>query len=363
MKRLILTFLTLTAILPCLANDGVFYASGNTLIPVRETVVRMDKEILTLRRSGEQVLVNVYFEFFNPGPEKEETVGFVTPPAGGDIPEDLTQHPQIKDFTVRVNGESLPFKIFRAEGSGLQLGEDVALGDDFVYHFQVKFKPGLNKVEHTYSFKASQGIELDYGIDYRLTTGTLWAGGKIGDFSLNIEMEAGDYFALPWSFQGNGSPADWKLEGTGRLATQPKEAYDLRLRMARLMSGRISLHATNFKPERDLSVQVLPLIFSTQLWSDSPDVHPFQDKLFLYIPPMPRPEEGFTPLSDNELRYLRNFFYAWEGYAFKSADLDSFFRQFTWYIPDPKKTMEQIQLNAETKKLIADIQAEEKRRK
>lgn len=67
------------------ANDGVFYATGNTLVPLKETTIRLKKEILNLERKGDWVQVDIYFEFFNPGPEKELTVGFVTPPADGDV--------------------------------------------------------------------------------------------------------------------------------------------------------------------------------------------------------------------------------------------------------------------------------------
>ncbi|MBL0016272.1 MAG: hypothetical protein IPP17_07460 [Bacteroidetes bacterium] len=62
------------------ANDGVFYAQGNHLVPVKETVVQLKKEILKLKRIGDYMAVDVYFEFYNPGPEKTEIVGFVTPP-------------------------------------------------------------------------------------------------------------------------------------------------------------------------------------------------------------------------------------------------------------------------------------------
>ena len=85
------------------ANDGVFYAQGNHLVPVQETVVQLQKEVLKLKREGDWMQVDVDFEFFNPGPAKTVIVGFVTPPAMGDVSEELTAHPQIREFSAVVN--------------------------------------------------------------------------------------------------------------------------------------------------------------------------------------------------------------------------------------------------------------------
>lgn len=344
------------------ANDGVFYARGNTLIPVRETVVRMDREVLTLTRKGEMVFVTVEFDFFNPGPEKTETVGFVTPPAMGDIAEDKAEHPQIQDFTVNVNGVDVPFKIFRAEASGFQLSEEVASGSDFVYHFPTTFKTGLNKVRHTYSFQAGSGIDLTWGIDYRLTTGTMWAGGKIADFTLRIGMEAGDYFALPYSFHADGRPIDWQLTAGGRLATQKATLMDQELRMVRLLKGMVTFHAKDFQPERDLMVSIYPSFDAVYHWLDGSGAHDFT-QIPMLLPPFELRAEDLEPLSDGQLRLLRNLHYAWHGYVFKDKSLNTYFSNFNWYIANPSLKLDQIQLPAEDQARIAAILAEEKRRK
>ena len=44
---------------PFFANDGVFYASGNNLIPIKENAISMQKEILNLNRDGDYMDVQV----------------------------------------------------------------------------------------------------------------------------------------------------------------------------------------------------------------------------------------------------------------------------------------------------------------
>ena len=49
------------------ANDGAFFAKGNQLIPISETQISVQKEILTLKNINHQAIeVVVYYEFFNP---------------------------------------------------------------------------------------------------------------------------------------------------------------------------------------------------------------------------------------------------------------------------------------------------------
>jgi len=99
-KFILIPFLLISC--TCLANDGVFYATGNTLVPLKENTVSLKKEILNLTRKEDWMQVDIYFEFFNPGPDKELTVGFVTPPAYGDVTDEEAKHPQLKDLIVRA---------------------------------------------------------------------------------------------------------------------------------------------------------------------------------------------------------------------------------------------------------------------
>lgn len=44
MRKFILLCLLFATNVLCIANDGSFYASGNTLIPLKETTIRMKKK-------------------------------------------------------------------------------------------------------------------------------------------------------------------------------------------------------------------------------------------------------------------------------------------------------------------------------
>jgi Ca2+-binding RTX toxin-like protein len=79
MKKAFFLLLAVLAFIGAKANDGVYYASGNQLIPINETDISVKKEVLTITRVGDHVEVTVYYEFFNPGKPKDLLVGFEAP--------------------------------------------------------------------------------------------------------------------------------------------------------------------------------------------------------------------------------------------------------------------------------------------
>ena len=179
MKKLILLAAVLiVGVASVFANDGTFYVSGNNLIPLQETRVSLRKEVLKFFiRDYNWMNVEVDFDFYNPGPARTITVGFVTPPAMGDVAEN--EHPRIKGFTVVVNGDSVPFKMKRMSETTFSKARLKISGDDYVYYFPVTFKPGLNKVRHTYEFEGGASVELQRSFDYQITTGKRWANRQI----------------------------------------------------------------------------------------------------------------------------------------------------------------------------------------
>ena len=120
MKRYSLIFLlSVLVTFGMKANDSSFSASGGQLVPAIETDISVQKEILTLRRNGDRLRVDVYYEFFNPtSSDKELIVGFVTPaPYNGDCdPNDLfVEQPCISGFRVEMNGFYLNHKVALVE--------------------------------------------------------------------------------------------------------------------------------------------------------------------------------------------------------------------------------------------------------
>jgi len=99
----------------CFANDGAFRANGNQLIPMYETDISVQKEILTIHRIGaRQAQITVYYEFFNPREEKALEVGFEAFSPSGDAdhtPDKDGGQPYISHFTVNLNGVAVPWHV------------------------------------------------------------------------------------------------------------------------------------------------------------------------------------------------------------------------------------------------------------
>ncbi len=363
MRKLILIIL-LVAVQQMKANDGVFYATGNTLIPLKETTIRLKKEILNLERKGDWMQVDIYFEFFNPGPEKELTVGFVTPPADGDVTEEEAKHPQVKDFMVMLGDRLLPYKVAKMEETGFKINSKLANGYDFVYHFTVKFATGITIIRHSYLYKGGGSVEAAHEFDYRLTTGTTWANSGIDDFELNINMGDDSYFSVPAGF--GPAPAAWQVAGIGRIAKNSARVPYMaegggKLRMVYLRRGKLQLRAANFKPAEDLSISFWQLHNEVNLWCDKGVKNEFAN--FMELVWGDSVQSAVSKLTDAELRLYRNLNYARMGYDFKDEGLKKVFSKYNWYIPDPALKLDNVPDYYVSKELMQLITAEEKRRK
>jgi YARHG domain len=346
------------------ANDGVFYATGNTLVPLKETTIRLKKEILNLERKGEWMQVDIYFEFFNPGPEKELTVGFVTPPASGDVTDEEAKHPFVKDFMVMAGDKLLPYKIAMLEQTGFKVSAKVSEGNDFVYHFTIKFIKGITVIRHSYMYKGGGSVEAANDFDYRLTTGTTWANSGIDDFELNINMGDDSYFSVPSSF--GTAPASWQIAGIGRISNNSFHVPYMpetgnQLKMVYQRKGKLQLRAANFKPTQDLTITFWHLHNEINLWCDKKATNDFAGIRDLMWGESV--QDSVSKLTDNELRLYRNLNYARMGYDFKDESLKKVFSKFNWYLPDPALKVEKIPDYYITKELMELITAEENRRK
>ena len=346
------------------ANDGVFYATGNTLIPLKETTIRLKKEILNLERKGEWMQVDIYFEFFNPGIERELTVGFVTPPADGDVGDEEAKHPQVKDFMVMVGDRLLSYKIARMGETGFNVASKIANGYDFVYHFNVKFAKGITVIRHSYLYRGGNSVEASRDFDYRLTTGTTWANSGIDDFELNIDMGDDSYFSVPASF--DISSAAWQVAGIGRISKNspgiPFMGDDAgKLKMIYIRKGKLQFRSANFRPSQDLSVTFWHMHNEINLWCDKGVKNDFAGMMDLVW--VDSAEMAVSKLTDQELRLYRNLNFARMGYHFNDEILKSAFEKYNWYLPDPALTLEKVPDYYVSKELMQLISAEEKKRK
>lgn len=363
MKKLFL-IPALLCLLQASGNDGVFYATGNTLVPLKETTVRLKKEILNLARRGDWMQVDIYFEFFNPGPEKELTVGFVTPPADGDVSDEEAKHPQVKDFMVMVNDALLPYRVARMEQTGFKVDAKLAEGYDFVYYFNIRFAKGITVIRHSYLYRGGGSVEAAKDFDYRLTTGTTWANAAIDDFELNIDMGDDSYFSVPASF--NASPAPWQVSGIGRISKYAAPVPFMaeggnQLKMVYLRRGKLQLRATGFKPAKDLSITFWNLHNEVNLWCEKSVKNDFSGIMeFTWGDSI---QATIRNLGDAELRLYRNLNYARSGYDFKDESLKKAFSKYNWYIPDPARKTDAMPDYYITPEVMKLIQEEEKRRK
>ncbi len=349
-------------------NDGVFYVQGNNLIPLQETQVELRKEVLRFYVTQyDWMNVDVDFSFYNPGRSKQVTVGFVTPPASGDTDED--QHPQIKDFTVMVNGSKVTYKVKRMSETSFAFKELETGARDFVYYFPVTFKHGINRIRHTYTYRGGASVEMFRAFDYQITTGKRWANKQIDDFELQVHLDRGIY-AIPASFRNDGMLADWKIVGDGVIQEKPLELFSEhgpKVRMTHLNRGYLSLKEENFKPDIDI-------LFAEFNWAAGwvgrwcnigtecinrealEDILPY----FILKPWDGIKVEELAELSAGDLRIIRNYFFAVRGYDFQSDDLKNFYGQFFWYKPDPDLKLEYIDLSDAEDAFVRKVVAAEK---
>lgn len=351
------------------ANDGSFWASGNTLFPLNETSIQLKKEILNLTKKDNWMQVDIYFEFYNPGNTKELTVGFVTPPAMGDFAHEVKDHPQIRNFSVVVNADTMQYNISKTKKSGFKLADKIIGNEDFIYYFNVSFPKGITKIKHSYLYRGGEGMIAIHSFYYRLTTGTSWANKEIEDFELNIDMGEDVYFSVPYSF--NKKRTEWKVIGTGHI-NHKKPAYaeyyksfdSPELRMVYIRKGTLQYKTNHFKPSNDLNVTVYQPDYELNAWTKNLKENDFKD-LLEYVMPWQDVDSiraHSVNLTNRQLQLLINLPYARAGYDFKDVELKKTFSKYLWYMPDT--SMQREFREYYYKREVFDILlAEEKRRK
>ena len=376
MRKICVFLLLCLSAFYAVANDGIFYASGNQLIPVTETDIRVKKEILTLNKVGEHIEVSVYYEFFNPADEKNLLVGFEAkapyPPSEG-IMNSYPFHSNIRNFNVIVNGESLEYSVAHVNNlshydSDLNIVNDGYFKDgkfmdltrkqckdtlealgynyctfDYVYHFNAHFRKGLNIIQHTYEYDISMYVGAEYYFPYVLTAANRWANNGIDDFTLNINMGENESFQIAASFFKTHD--EWTIDGKGRAATfSSSNGFSDTLAnyvLFNIQYGSISFHKDNFHPTGDLYLEKLDLIHC--FWYDMHNDEGAEvincmkkQKYSLHCEAMTYLGDSVANgFSEKQKKIMRNMPFAYRGFIFKNKELDAFFKTTEWYIPNP----------------------------
>lgn len=348
-------FLLLLMSLHTRANDGAFYAAGNQLIPIQETSIAVRKEILTLKKVNQDYIdVTVYYEFFNPGPDKIITVGFEAGSPMGDVDgrPKKGQHPYIYDFTTQLNGMFLKYAVAYVDDSlyaknGEVKSKDLAalvkksensdyMDFSYVYHFKAKFVSGKNIIQHTYRYHCSNSVYEVYSIPYILTAARRWGNRQIDDFTLVLDMGDFETFNLKETFFKGMS--NWSIHGIGKMYVTKilEDDADTVLR-CHVRKGYVQFHQANFRPEGELS-----------LYAEEPYFMGYNPA---YIPFSQAQLRDPDDTSDESRRRIyRNLPFARRGYVFLSADLKSFYEKQDWYMPDPNYQPDVEMLDEKEKK-------------
>lgn len=393
MRKLIIVIFSCLSAFFATANDGVFYASGNQLIPITETDISVRKEVLTLNRVGDHIEVTVYYEFFNPVGEKELLVGFEaeSPYNSGRDPIALfPDHPHMRNFKVVVNGQPLHYEIAHVPrgsydendkytippyytngqfkdwskkqcGDSLKSWDYMAYPFDYVYHFKAKFRPGLNIVQHTYEYDLSFSVGEEFHFPYVLTAANRWANHQIDDFTLNINMGDHESFRIKQTFFEKST--DWTINGLGMAMKCDWPTWDTVKNgvIFHIQKGSVSFHKQNFHPDGELHVAKDALIIC--MWSDwNNEQTTSEEEKFIkgiktqyfsldtafisgYFEKVPQ----FTP---EQRRILKNLPFAYRGYKFKDKSLRKYFESTEWYIVNPKYKGEMDGFTQEERKWV-----------
>lgn len=353
MKSKLLYIICFIFCLDMYANDGAFKASGNQLIPITESDIIVQKEILTLKRIRKGFIeVTVYYEFFNPKEDKTITVGFEAFSPNGDVdgaPRN-GKHPYMKDFTVELNNKILPYNIAYVEDSlytqngkvnsinldefkGSKSGNSVDFF--YVYHFNATFKKGKNVIKHTYSYDVSGGICYNYDFSYILTAANRWGNNQIDDFTLIIDNGVFQSFDITKTFFNDKS--DWIVNGIGKKINAQNENGIATTRF-HIQKGNIIFQKKNFKPLGELSVSSMYCGMPVSYYKTPFD---FQSNR------LPEP-----PKNEFEAKLLRNLPFARRGYVFRNSELQEYFEKLDWYISNKNYSPNVETLYEEEKKWI-----------
>lgn len=359
MNRRVITmaFLLLT-IVTAMANDGVYYTSGNQLVPLRETDIQVKKEILTIDVSDPTFArVDVYYEFLNPtGKEKTLLMGFEADPPyspdGAGFYEDGA-NPNIVDFNVEFNGNVLmhdnavaalgkefkplnvkEWKLYEDYGDAIVRKDnpDVVLNHfAYVYYFNATFRPGINKVHHTYSYRKSMSVGMSFSVPYKLSPAARWANGCIDDFTLIVKSDQPRHFVI----NRNALDGATKLGTTGKVKTRVTKYYDTPMWEIAISSGTVVFTATKFKPsaEEELSISSADLLYFSSEQSKLGDYYDRDNAMMLFYDGEVNRQKIAPALRK---RIIKNLPYAHRGHVFKDAALKKYFESLFWYIPNPE---------------------------
>ena len=315
---------------------------GGTIYPTKESKISIEKEVLSFTVRDEIAFVDALYEFNNPESKAQKLlINFRAPVQFYD---DQPSNPsQIEDFTIVQDGKVIPYKLKATlcEECELKDPNDPELIEngygDVIFLFEITFKPGKNTIHHSFNFPSFGDMDVNINYNHSMTDGRKWAGGKIKDLTVNIDMGPNEYFFVNNSFE---EAADWSIIGTGKISEAVVDYFgESPIKFIRTLSGKVQIKTSNFQSTDNLYFGKIQRVFFTSNLTD-----------FFYM-----------EHTKSELRIIRNTIYAQHGYIFNSADLQKHFNQFDWYMPNPNVKMEDIKLTKKEQEILSDLLEQEKK--
>jgi hypothetical protein len=358
----------LTSLSFTFANDGGYNGSGETLFPIHEDIVSLKKEVLTITKRGLYAYVDVYYELYNPGKEKEIIVGFEAEcPSGGvdHHPASNGGHPYMDKFSVIANNKKLNYTInYILSDESLDSNQrSISLkkllqyfnnNEEFnqfmyVYTFKMRFKKGKNIINHRYRYELSTAVDIVYSFSYNLEPANRWANKQIDDFTLILDLGNDEAVQLSLGTDTieyidltEQQRQQIRFTGDGYLASVSNDSTDYWPRGGFLENvfirhGKMIYNQKNFKPPKSL-----------RFVSFAPHLYERNEESFKYFIPFSKSawfyfiENGYHLNGEIESEVfckeiMKNIPLARKGYEFKDEYFNELFSKHTnWYRPKEK---------------------------
>lgn len=194
---------TLNVIPASYANSPPLVMEGSTAFPINSDYIVLEKETINIKYGKDKHSVEVFFHFFNSGPETDLLIGF---------PNVANYGETLYDFKAFQYPDMIEYEVEEKAG-GLMPGLDQYMYES-MYAWTMHFKEGERQtLLVTYKFHNTTMSDNDYGsAGYILKTGALWKD-KIGSIDVYVEFpEKAAYHeitASPSGYYYNGSGIEW----------------------------------------------------------------------------------------------------------------------------------------------------------
>lgn len=345
------------------ANDSAYYMSGEQLIPLQQTDIAIQKEVLNITRINNEpstlinsFLVDVDYTFYNPGEPKTILVGFeANAPSVHDKDLPNHHHPYMQGFSAVLNGIELPYQVARIENdtvindgkiSGISSERVQVLVNElegrspykYVYYFKATFETGLNRLQHHYQFNSQSSVATTSELSYVLTAANRWKNKQIDDFTLNIYWKKPIDLMMENTFFTDSN--DWVANG--KLITDiQKTRFDEPPQAVTHFSSAgdtLTFKKNNFHPQGELFLFV-PRKGHDLTFTDLGNQSEKNDNC---LTDLSLPYEELLAKCSNASsiftrKVLRNLPFAKRGYIFYDKGIQQYYKKTqSWYQPNPK---------------------------